>query len=225
LDQEKDLQRLAELKVPVEQCLSLSAKGWARRPGAGTWRWEKPCASVGYSFDPTLRVLRLHYSLERPGEQEPHAVDYSLPMVAEPTRFGGLRWWFLCPVIDRGAPCHRRVGKLYLPPGALGFGCRHCHRLTYASRQESRKMTARAAALWDTLKPPEAREPPARLPDEICSQAPMQPDAVPSLNDAQLPEAAPAQAEAEKGPAPPNNIPRKAAPPHPFGLWIGGPFS
>jgi hypothetical protein len=29
------------------------------------------------------------------------------------------------------------VGKLYLPPGAGYYGCRHCHELTYTSCQES----------------------------------------------------------------------------------------
>lgn len=38
-----------------------------------------------------------------------------------PAASGDLRWL--------------RVGVLYLPPGAAYFGCRHCHRLTYASRQ------------------------------------------------------------------------------------------
>jgi hypothetical protein len=37
-------------------------------------------------------------------------------------------------------PCGRRVGKLYLPPGASYFGCRHCYELTYKSCQESHKL-------------------------------------------------------------------------------------
>ncbi len=36
-------------------------------------------------------------------------------------------------------PCERRVGKLWLPPGAIYFGCRHCYGLTYRSCQESHK--------------------------------------------------------------------------------------
>jgi hypothetical protein len=54
-------------------------------------------------------------------------------------RFGGLRWWFVCPLLVSGRPCRRRVGKLYLPPRARYFGCRHCYDLTYTSCQESRK--------------------------------------------------------------------------------------
>jgi hypothetical protein len=50
-------------------------------------------------------------------------------------RFGGLRWWFVCPLTVNGRPCGRRVGKLYLPPAGRYFGCRHCHDLTYTSCQ------------------------------------------------------------------------------------------
>lgn len=48
--------------------------------------------------------------------------------------FGGVRWWFTCPS-PSGRWCNRRVGKLYLPPGAVYFGCRQCHGLTYWTAQ------------------------------------------------------------------------------------------
>jgi hypothetical protein len=31
--------------------------------------------------------------------------------------YGGRRWWFLCPAIEAGCTCERRVQKLYQPPG------------------------------------------------------------------------------------------------------------
>jgi hypothetical protein len=37
-----------------------------------------------------------------------------------------------------GRPCGRRVRKLYLPTDSTVFGCRHCHRLSYTSSQQSR---------------------------------------------------------------------------------------
>ena len=48
------------------------------------------------------------------------------------TEFGGERWWFTCPLKVNDVNCNRRVGKLYLPPGANYFGCRSCHELTSA---------------------------------------------------------------------------------------------
>lgn len=37
--------------------------------------------------------------------------------------------------IVNGVVCHRRVRKLFLPPGAKYFGCRACYDLTYESAQ------------------------------------------------------------------------------------------
>jgi len=45
-----------------------------------------------------------------------------------PCNLGGRRYWFVCPL------CGRYVGGLYLPPGSVHFGCRHCYNLTYRSR-------------------------------------------------------------------------------------------
>ena len=42
--------------------------------------------------------------------------------------YGGRRYWFTCD-------CMRRVGKLYINKGYLA--CRHCHNLTYQSRNAS----------------------------------------------------------------------------------------
>jgi hypothetical protein len=67
------------------------------------------------------------------------SVDYSVPLATTRPRFGGLRWWFVCPLQVGDAPCGRRVGKLYLPPAGPYFGCRHCHDLTYTSCRESHK--------------------------------------------------------------------------------------
>jgi hypothetical protein len=45
--------------------------------------------------------------------------------------FGGLRWWFVCPRLNR------RVRKLYLPLGGRPFRSRLAYRLAYASQRET----------------------------------------------------------------------------------------
>ena len=47
-------------------------------------------------------------------------------------RFGGLRYWFLCP------RCGRRVGKLY---HVERWACRRCHNLAYQSQRHSRHLS------------------------------------------------------------------------------------
>jgi len=51
-----------------------------------------------------------------------------------PTRphFGGLRWWFVCPHLNR------RVRKLYLPLGGRHFWSRRAYEVAYASQRETK---------------------------------------------------------------------------------------
>ena len=61
--------------------------------------------------------------------------NYPVSLVSTTQPKGGRRYWFKCPL--RG--CGRMVEKLYLPNGALYFGCRKCYNLTYESCNESHK--------------------------------------------------------------------------------------
>ncbi len=70
--------------------------------------------------------------------------DYKVDFETQARHFGGQQWYFRCP------ECDARASKLYLPPGASRFACRRCHRLTYASCQESRKYDALARMIGVT---------------------------------------------------------------------------
>jgi hypothetical protein len=108
---------------------------------SGTWGWthhgdDKPFATIGYEADLTDQDnawLWLHYR----ASGEP--VDYKVQLVTSTPHYGGLRWWFICPLIRRDGGPPRRVAKLYLPSGAKYFGSREVYGLTYRSCQESGK--------------------------------------------------------------------------------------
>jgi hypothetical protein len=52
-------------------------------------------------------------------------------------RFGGVRWWFACPLRrEEGWVCERKISKVWMPEGQRHFGCRQCHSLTYHSSLE-----------------------------------------------------------------------------------------
>jgi hypothetical protein len=138
-------------KTTVEKCLAIDAGRWGRegilRQGVnnwGSWRWTYPSGatfSVNYEallVDEHRPRVRLSYSW-RWGDGPSQSEDYHVGLEATRPRFGGLRWWFHCPLVVNGRHCGRRVGKLHLPPHGRYFGCRRCHRLTYTSCQESRK--------------------------------------------------------------------------------------
>ena len=105
---------------------------------------DKPHATIGYEADLSDQDnawLRLRY--QRNGEP----VDYKVRLVTSTPHYGGLRWWFICPLVrNDGGPPHR-VAKLYLPSGAKYFGSREGYGLTYTSCQESGKN----GSLWRAL--------------------------------------------------------------------------
>ena len=81
---------------------------------------------------------RFQYTSTRRSTGEKTECNYKVRLVTTPCHFGGVRWWFLCPLITNGVSCGRRVGTLYCPPGATYYGCRHCYNLTYESRNKRR---------------------------------------------------------------------------------------
>jgi hypothetical protein len=134
-------------KATVEESLVLAMREFRGRlqphaAGTLTWTWTSGSrSSVGYFVTwgdvPTITV---HYRW-----RDSEDVRIPVRLQATCTQFGGRRWWFTCPLIVAGVPCNRRVGKLYLPPGARYFGCRTCHRLTYRSCQEAHQAERLAA--------------------------------------------------------------------------------
>jgi hypothetical protein len=135
-------------KATVESSLVLTASSLVRKRAlvagawtSGSWCWthdgdDKPFATIGYEADLTDQddaSLRPHYQ----ASGEP--VDYKVKLVTSTPHYGGLRWWFICPLGRRDGGLPRRVAKLYLPSGAKYFGSREGYGLTYTSCQESGK--------------------------------------------------------------------------------------
>ncbi len=91
--------------------------------------------TVGLSMHGLLpgrrNLLEFNYVITDPETGEKANCSYRADLVSTPCRFGGQRWWFICPMMN----CDRRVGVLYLPFGAKYFACRHCYHLTYESVQ------------------------------------------------------------------------------------------
>jgi len=118
--------------VLVEDCHTLElaplARAGAFRAGAtGIFRW--PGSAAAYAVVPGPGgCLQLVLSSRDP--RTGRDVRQAIPLEAVP-HGSKVRWWARCPLPGCGARC----GMLYRPPGAELFGCRQCHRLTYASRQ------------------------------------------------------------------------------------------
>jgi len=134
------------MKTQVEDCLALDVnilnrKGALRAGCMGTISWSggSEIGIFAYEREPDFElVLRLSYS----GRYGP--VSQIIPIIWTVPNYGGKRPWFRCDHQGYGVGCGRRVGKLYLPPGAMYFACRHCYDLTYQSRQEWTNPTTKA---------------------------------------------------------------------------------
>ena len=61
------------------------------------------------------------------------------PVALEPVScfYGGMRWYFRCPLFVNGVPCRRRVSFLY--KHGPYFGCRTCHNLAYPLQRTAHK--------------------------------------------------------------------------------------
>jgi len=97
--------------------------------GSLTWtREEEYLASISYSSDHTALSsgsVRLHY------RHEDVPVDYRVSLTTTRPHFGGVRWWFVCPVNGT------RAAKLHLPSGSHLFASRQAFRLAYRSQNET----------------------------------------------------------------------------------------
>ena len=112
--------------------------GW--RSGTITWTsgWSEDKSSVGIeaSVMNGENYLRIHYTQTDNDSEEKKRFDYKIPLTTTPCRFGGKRYWFICPWYKNGNYCGRRVGVLYKDGDY--FACRHCYDLTYSSRKVNR---------------------------------------------------------------------------------------
>jgi hypothetical protein len=139
-------------RATVEACISIDATRWQQegilQPGCsktGSQTWTDPVtgvllASIRYEVntrDAAHPWLELSYSLPGYTWGPGPYVRYMVDLVTTGLHFGGLRWWFRCPLVGLSGPCGRRVQKLHYYGSC--FGCRQCHRLTYTSCQRAHR--------------------------------------------------------------------------------------
>ena len=114
-------------KTCIEDCLVLTASKMAKIPHQCTRivTWGNKNYLLGKIS--VSRAHELEIRLEYQIADKPISYDVSLNTTTLP--WDCLRYWFSCPT------CERRVAHLYKPQYHHNFLCRHCHNLTYRSRQ------------------------------------------------------------------------------------------
>ena len=128
-------------KQTVESALQLSIFklnrwGLLRNGAASTLTWTRSLtgkkSKVGISVKMgDLPYIRLYYTTTRQNGETIDS-DYRIGLTWTACRYGGKRFWFICP------GCLKRVGILYLAGESVQFQCRECSDLTYESCKELR---------------------------------------------------------------------------------------
>lgn len=107
---------------------------------AGTMKWTRTntgevTATIGYEanlLDPAAAWVRLHYTTTSRSTGAKTDRDYRVQLGTTRPHYGGLRWWFRCPITGR------RARVLYLPGSGGGvFACREAYGLAYRSQRQT----------------------------------------------------------------------------------------
>jgi hypothetical protein len=115
---------------------------WLKRQGIlkpgvfGTISWTRngqPDGDLGIRVEEAR--ITLIYGARNNQQSEWQSVEQAVHLDWTQCHYGGRRPWFICPGIINGRCCRRRVAVLFL--AGIYFLCRHCHNLTYQSRNES----------------------------------------------------------------------------------------
>jgi len=138
-------------KDTVEDCRSVSISFLTKhdylsenscRSGGIAWKncYGEETSSIGIvvSTFEGEKYVRFYYTVTDRSSGQKTDYDYKVNLTTTPCNFGGVRYWFICPLSKNGVYCGRRVAKLYKAPGGSYFGCRHCYNLSYESRNECR---------------------------------------------------------------------------------------
>ena len=103
---------------------------------SGGWHWVRGTERIAsISMRGGRDLITLSYRW-RANDADWHAVEEPVSIRWKDCRYGGCRPYFACPGVINGMICAREVVKLYC--AGRYYLCRHCHRLTYASRKEDR---------------------------------------------------------------------------------------
>ena len=104
-----------------------------------SWGSDGSCGSITLETDirGSHPYVRFGYIRTDNSTGKEEHLTYKSKLLSTPCNFGGVRYWFECPLTTNGKACKKRVGVLY--QSGKYFGCRHCHRITYSSRNINRR--------------------------------------------------------------------------------------
>lgn len=122
-------------------------KGCVYQSGNITWSYgdyDTNKISINFSINldinnnlKEINYMNLNYIDTNRYSGEENSMNYDIQLVTTPCRYGGKRYWFICPLSKNGICCGRRVGVIF----KIGkwFGCRHCGNIAYSKQMAGGK--------------------------------------------------------------------------------------
>lgn len=118
-------------------------KDYSLKSGGITWTYglSENKSSIGFSVirdnwgtTEERTYMELQYTHTNRGTDEKESMNFKVQFTITPCNYGGIRYWFICPLVKNGQYCGRRVGVLY----SVGkyFGCRYCGEIAYQAQFE-----------------------------------------------------------------------------------------
>ena len=94
--------------------------------------------------------IKLQYTHTNRQTDEKENMNFKIELTTTPCNYGGVRYWFICPLSKNGKYCGQRVGVLF----SIGkwFGCRHCREIAYAKQMEGGKFRWNGVSIPDIEK-------------------------------------------------------------------------
>lgn len=132
-----NLERISTKALKKHGFLKGLKSGTMTWTNSGLWGESKNSVSIVVSTLEGDSYLRIYYTQRNRNTDEKTDFDYKIPLTSTPCRYGGNRYWFICPWYKNGVYCGKRVGTLYKDGDY--FACRHCYALTYRSRNQNRR--------------------------------------------------------------------------------------
>lgn len=134
-------------------------KDYSQRYGLITWTYgySENKSSVGltvkrdnWGTPEEQTYIQLTYTHTNRWSEEKSDIDFKISLATTPCNYGGVRYWFICPLSKNGQYCGRRVGVIY----SIGkwFGCRYCGEIAYAKQMEGGKFRWNGVSIPDIEK-------------------------------------------------------------------------
>lgn len=127
--------------------------GW--RYGGIKWTYGMSGNESSIGFNVNIggnegNYIRLQYTHTDKWSGEKESLDYKIRLTTTPCNYGGVRYWFICPLSKNGQYCGRRVEVVY----SIGkwFGCRHCGDICYAAQLKGGKFRGCSVSYPDIEK-------------------------------------------------------------------------